>query len=248
MDQDDSLDRRLCSIDTLWSVVKRAHGHDSEAARSARHELLARYGGAIRRYLTAATRDPMIAEELSQDFSLRFLNGDFHNADPGRGRFRDYLKTSVYHMIVAHHARQKRQALPLPDDQAGPAVMPDEPTFERIFAESWRDELLANAWEALAGAESKGGPPHYTVLKFRADHPDLSSAEMADQLTRRGGRAQTPAGVRQALHRARDQFAARLIDEIANSLGENSLDRIEEELIDLGLFEYCREFLRKRNE
>ena len=188
MDQDDSLNRRLCSIDTLWSVVKRAHGNDSEAARSARHELLARYGGAIRRYLMAAIRGPGDRRGAFTGLLAAVSQCDFRNADPGRGRFRDYLKTSVYHMIVAHHARKKRQALPLPDDQAGPAVMPDEPTFDEFRRELARNESLANAWEALASAESKGGPPHHTVLKFRADHPDLSSTEMADQLTQRVGR------------------------------------------------------------
>jgi RNA polymerase sigma-70 factor (ECF subfamily) len=46
--------------------------------------------------------------------------------------------------------------------------------------------------------------------------------------------------VRQALHRARDRFADLLLEEIRHSLTEPTPDRLEEELLDLGLLDYCR--------
>ena len=52
------------------------------AAASARRELIQRYGGAAYRYLLGALKSPEAAEELLQDFSLRFIRGDFRRADP----------------------------------------------------------------------------------------------------------------------------------------------------------------------
>ncbi|MBV8265921.1 MAG: hypothetical protein JO252_06210, partial [Planctomycetaceae bacterium] len=48
---------------------------------------------------------------------------------------------------------------------------------------------------------------------------------------------------RQALHRARERFADLLIDQVANTLGDSD---VEQELIDLGLIDYCRPALRRR--
>ena len=37
-----------------------------------------------------------------------------------------------------------------------------------VVRESWRDELLERAWQALAEVERETGRPLHTVLKFRA--------------------------------------------------------------------------------
>ena len=106
----------LSQIQTLWSVVRRAHGDRLSQHQQAQERLLARYGGAARRYLLAALRDEDEADDAYQDFMLRFVRGDFHAADPAKGRFRSFLKTVLYRMIVdrqrarsdwraAHHPR-----------------------------------------------------------------------------------------------------------------------------------------------
>src|SRR5262249_30813614 len=110
------------------------------------------------------------------------------------------------------------------------------------FNESWRDELLARAWEALAEAK----PGLYTVLRFRATHPDLGSAELAERLGRQQGKPLTAAAFRQTLHRARDHFAMLLVDEVARSLEAPTAEQVEQELRDLNLLSYCREALRRR--
>ena len=89
VDQDD----RLSRIATRWTAVFRAHGDAPTQAEAARHRLMLHYSGAVYRYLLGAVRDPDVAADLCQEFAVRFLRGDFRRADPGRGRFRDYLKT-----------------------------------------------------------------------------------------------------------------------------------------------------------
>ena len=87
------LSQRLSRINTLWTMVFQAHGADRDAVQQAQCVLLERYRGAIYRYLVGALRDADAAEELAQEFALRFVRGDFRRANPEKGRFRSYLKT-----------------------------------------------------------------------------------------------------------------------------------------------------------
>ena len=86
------------------------------------------------------------------------------------------------------------------------------------------------------------------MLRWRAEHPQAAAAELAEELSARGGRAFTDAGVRQTLHRAREKFSALLLEEVARSLETADPTRIDQELIDLGLFSYCRPARERRAE
>lgn len=50
----------------------------------------------------------------------------------------------------------------------------------------------------------------------------------------------TASACRKALQRAREKFAGVLLDEVRNSLSDPNPDAVREELIDLGLYEFCR--------
>ena len=45
---------RLSQIETLWSVVRRAHGTQDNSTRLAQEQMVERYGSAIKNYLLAA--------------------------------------------------------------------------------------------------------------------------------------------------------------------------------------------------
>jgi RNA polymerase sigma-70 factor (ECF subfamily) len=245
MDQSNS-DTRLNQIVTLWSVVRRAHGDAETAALNARSALLERYRGAIFRYLLGALSNRDTAEELAQDFAYRFLHGDLRGADPDRGRFRDFVKGVLFHMVADYHQRKKKGPINLSPDAPEPgAECSLAAEREEAFRKSWRDELLERTWTALEDDEKASGQPFYTVLRFRADNPDLPSAVMAERLSGPMGKALTAAGVRKTLERARDRFADLLLEEIAQAIDTASRERLEEELIDLGLFEYCRSALER---
>ena len=215
--------------------------------RAARRRLLERYGGAARRYLLGALREPEAADELFQEFALCLLRGDFRRADPGRGRFRNFLKAALFRLVVHYRRRQQRRPLPL-RDAAGVAVTdPDPARDEQDFLRSWRDELLARAWDVLARAAEQTGRPFYVVLRFRADNPDVRSPEMAERLAAPLGRPLTAAGVRQLLHRARERFADALLDEVLHSLDSPTREQLERELIDIGLLDYCRPAIGRRD-
>lgn len=245
---DEQLDPHLSQIQTLWSVVRRAHG-DHTAVQSAQQMLLDRYGGAVRRYALAALRDEDAANEVFQEFALKFVRGDFGNADPQRGRFRAFVKTAVYRMIVDHQRRQQKRRQEgllhsnVPEPKAEEVEVDDD---DALFRTSWRDELLARCWQRLAEQEQLDGKPYHTVLRYRVDHPDLRSPDLAEGLSRQLGKATSAGAVRVLLHRAREAFADLLLDEVTESLADGSLDEAERELIELDLLEYCRPALERR--
>ena len=100
----------------------------------------------------------------------------------------------------------------------------------------------------MAQAEREGGQPYYTLLRFRADRTNATSAELAAYLTGqvRPEKPFTETGVRKMLQRARTQFAKALLDDVAHSLGYPEPEVLEQELIDLELLPYCRDALSRR--
>jgi RNA polymerase sigma factor (sigma-70 family) len=248
----DDEELHLSRIPTAWSMVRRAHG-DHTALPLAQQALLDRYGGAVRRYALAALRNEDAADEVFQEFALKFVRGDFKSADPGKGRFRAFVKTSVYRLIVDYQRRKKKQFRegPMHSNLAEPLGEVDEAPGQgddAMFEASWRDDLLARCWKRLEDVERDTEKPYYTALRYRVDHPDLRSPELAAGLTEKLGKSINAGAVRVLLHRAREEFGDLLLAEVTESLTDNSLDAAEQELIELNLLEYCRPALERRRE
>src|SRR5262245_698912 len=165
---------RLSQISTLWSMFQQAHEGPREQSRIACEELLARYGGAVHRYLLGSLKDPDAANELAQEFALRFVRGDFRRAEAQRGRFRDYVKTALRHLIADYHRQRQHWHPPLsPDSPELAAQMESDANSDRALLASWREELLESTWKALL----QTNPHYHAVLRLRVDQPDLSSAQ-----------------------------------------------------------------------
>lgn len=240
-----SAELRISRIDTVWTIVSQAH-HSEGDVRTAQRQLLERYGGAARRYLLAATHDVESADELFQEFALRFLHGKLRGAVQARGRFRDFLKGVLSHMVADYCKKARKHPLPLKPDHPEPVAPPVVVEEDAVFLTGWRDELLARAWSALAASEQESGRPYFTVLRFRADHPNASSTDLAARMSEILGKPINAAGVRQILHRARERFADLLLDEIAQALDNPTEAALEAELIDLSLLEHCQPALQRR--
>jgi RNA polymerase sigma-70 factor (ECF subfamily) len=239
--ESDSTNDRLSRISTSWSVLHQAQQGAPDAAAAAQQLLMQRYGGAIYRYLLAALRDPHGAEDLMQEFALALVRREFRKADPQRGRFRDYMKKVLNH-LVSRHCKKQARGLPLPPDSPQLVhLVACGAEADRTFRENWREQLLTRAWEALAEAQ----PSFFAVLRFRADHPKIPSTQMAEQLARQLGKPLSAEGVRQTLHRARDKFADLLLQEVAQSLAAPTAEQVEEELCELKLLDYCRPALKR---
>lgn len=231
---------RLSQIETRWSLILQAHQGQAGGAAPAQRELMERYAGAVHRYLLGVTRDAELSADLAQEFALRFLRGDFHRADPRRGRFRNYVKSAVNNLVIDAHRQRKHRPRPLPDDEDAlrdPAGGLDD--LDRHFLDCWRDAIMSRAWSVLEDQQKEAGPPFFTVLRFRVDHPEMRSHEMADRLTDLLGKAVNAGWVRQNLRRARERFVALIQAEVSHSLGNPSAEERDDELRNLGLWTFC---------
>jgi RNA polymerase sigma-70 factor (ECF subfamily) len=238
----DNLNERLSRISTVWTMIFQAHAGPEDVAARAQQALMQRYSGAAYRYLLGALRDPDAAADLCQEFALRFVRGDFRRADPERGRFRDYLKTALRHLVTDYH--RARQALPrqLSAGAAEPAAAGATADDERLFLTSWREELLERTWKALVD----DNPAFHAVLLYRIEDPQASSARMAEELSAPLGKPVTAAWVRKTLQRAHARYADLLLEEVECSLERPGPEELRHELEELDLLRYCRSALERR--
>ena len=239
-------DSRISQISTQWTEILKANQpadsktSDGNSVQTAQQTVLNRYGSCIYRYLLGATRDPSVAEELAQEFAFRFVRGDLKNVSPERGRFRDYLKT-VLRNIANDFFRSKRREMDNQHSVDNNASIAFDP-FEQIdqeFKESWRQQLLAEAWRQLKEFEYHRSNLYYTVLRHRADFPERDSYQMAEILSKQLSQDCSGEWVRQNLKRARKKFRSFLIGEVKKTLfADATEEEVEAELAELRLLKY----------
>jgi RNA polymerase sigma factor (sigma-70 family) len=238
--------QRLSRIATMWTVVHQAHApaDGGAATDQAQRALMERYCPAVHRYLLGALRDEEAADDLFQEFALRFLRGDFRRTDASRGRFRDYVRTVLVNLVNDHH-RSRKQTRELPENTAAPAQATIDESQDGRFVESWRMELMNHAWAAL----EKTQPAYHAVLLHHVQNPSLESPDLAAELSEKLGKPMTATNVRVTLHRARDRFAELLLNEVARSL-DNPADEDEllAELKALNMHKVCESAIQKRRE
>ena len=237
MTSDESQDR-LSRIQTHWSrLLAPTDGPEKD--------LLLRYYSAAFRYLLAILHDATIAEELAQEFAVRFLAGHYSKVDRQRGRFRDFLKAALRNLIHDYWRRQQKERARTPADPDG--FEPSAPEAEEnAFDAGWRDEMLVRTWEALARFETDTGKPYFALLRVKTEEPTLRSDQLAQRLALAGNKTLTDQALRQTLHRARETFADLLLDEVQRTLTTIDRDQLEEELVELQLVDYCRKALDRR--
>lgn len=235
----DAFNDRLSRIQTSWSLVRQAHDASNPTASEARRELFERYCGAARRYLRAIARDEDMAEELLQEFAVGFLGGALHRADQALGTFRGYVKT-----VLINLARRRGRSGRMIEAQLSYEPAAESSQDDAIFDSGWRAELLSLAWRELEEFEQSSQRPYYTLLRFKVEHPDATSADLAGLLGKLLGRPEySEAAARKTLQRARDLFARLLVRAVRDTLADPQRDELVAELQTLGLMPYCESTL-----
>ncbi len=203
-----------------------------------------RYAPAIRRYLIRILESSDAADEVCQDFLVRYLAQGFAHASPHRGRFRRYLKAAVRNAARMHlrHMRTASRHLTQPPArwELDQEAAPDTDTFE----DSWRSCVLERTWNALYQLEQSGGQvPYHTVLRLAVDHPEEDSSQLASRVSEHLGRPIRADAVRQQHRRGRRLFAELLVREVAQTLEVRTPEALAEELEECGLMAYVRDHL-----
>ena len=239
---DSSSPEQFQAIQTQWSLIARAHGGSPASIGQARNALALRYRKAIRSYLGALLKDDSAADELAQDAIVRLLDGEFASAAPDKGRFRNLLKVAVHNMARSYWEKRKRTATVDVDPNSLGAFDPNE--ADSCWMDDWRSTILQAAWDMLKEYE-KDHPAslYYTLFRLRSESPTTRSKELAVRLEAETGHKVTAAAARQSMRRARFLFAQFLVEEVRKSLSEPTAEAVEEELAELGLIQYVRDFM-----
>ena len=212
---------------TRWSVVLAAGGEPSSAAREALDRLCRGYWFPLYGYVRARNFSPHDAEDLTQEFFVRFLASDaLRTISEERGRFRAFLLASLNHFLANEWDRLRAQKrgggqTPLSFDAAtAEERLQLEPATnlspERLYDRRWALTLLDTVLECLGKEMAAAGKTtEFEALRvFLADATGaMSYAEAAARIGR------TEAAARKAVQRLRRRYRELLREEVAHTVG-----------------------------
>ena len=233
----------LTEISTWWTKVLDAHAAPPDVAAEARRRLLERYEKPAYCYLRALVKDDDRAEELYREFTYRFIRGDFRGAKRSKGRFRNYLKTSLYRLAAEEWRRMKRQG-PL-EAWMTPVSRDERIDLDDGLVEAEREAIIGRAWGDLVETSRETGKRYDFALILRRDRPEEKSNGLAEELSTLLGREIKTNGFDKLLCEGRRWLADRVVSLVRETTGGGGRDTVEEELIDLGLHASCRRAIRR---
>lgn len=221
-------------ITTQWSALR-----DS-------NRFLIRYAKAVRSYLQAFLGNAQDGDDVAHDFFVRVVERGFSNANPERGRFRDYLKIAVRNAALSHLRRRQRDPRSLEPSEL--PIADPESAANGEWLREWQACVLERAWRALERHQrASPGNLCYTVLRVYVDHADENSRVLAHRVAALVGRSLHADTFRKQLSRARRVFAQLIVAEVAQTLRHPTSSDIFQELVEIGLHDYVAPYLPQQD-
>lgn len=224
---------------THWSRVVTAGDPEAPEAREALDVLCNAYWYPLYAYIWRRGHPPEQAQDLTQDLFTYVLQRDLlAKADPGRGRFRSFLRGVCAHYLADQRDRQNarkrgggRPVVPI-DAFAGEGRYAREPahelTPERIFDRIWALTLLGRVLDQLRRDYEEAG----RAATFEELRGALTPGpESAPYGTIAGRLGTTEGAVRVAVHRLRCHYGLLLRREIAATMDDPA--GVDDEIRDL---------------
>jgi RNA polymerase sigma-70 factor (ECF subfamily) len=208
---------------TRWTLIVSSRD-GVEPRRAALEELLAIYWKPLYFYARRKGLTIEAAKDAIQGFFAHLLERDFlARLDPGRGRFRSYLRTALDHFLVNLHearAAQKRGggvktvALDFEVAERDIAGVPEraEAAFDREWALGVMERAMAQLRREFEDGTRKG--PFEIVLKYFGPGEAPSYSEASAQS------GMSPARFKALLHRARERFRQLVRQEVAHTVAD----------------------------
>jgi len=219
---------------THWSLIIRAGSPGSPKARAALAELCSVYWYPIYAFIRRKGNGPDQALDLTQGFFARLLEKRIlAAAEPGKGRFRAFLRTDCQHFLIDQFRRRTAWGGGIPTVSIDAHAAEDRYRFEpadtltpdRLFDRAWALTLLEKVLDLLAHEyAAKGHSELFDHLKIVLTQGKgiVSAATLAAKL------GKTEAAVHMAVHRLRQRYREILEEQIAATLDDPS--ELEDEI------------------
>jgi RNA polymerase sigma factor (sigma-70 family) len=227
--------RNFCT--THWSVVVRAGKDQSAEAAQALETLCRSYWYPLFSYLRGRGFSVHQAEDLTQAFFSQLLTKKYlATADPGRGRFRTFLLTSLDHFLANEWNRERARkrgggfafiSLDYVRQQEERPVDPGHDLNpQRLYERRWAEAVLAQVLERLRKEFDGSSVKRFKVLKpFLTELKGTSSyAAAAREL------GVSEQAVKSAIHRLRQRWRELMREEIGHTLNCATSKEIDEEI------------------
>lgn len=173
---------------TLWSVVLSAKQGDPSEADDALEKLCRTYWYPLYAFLRREGRTSHDAQDLTQEFFARLLQGSFlENVGPRKGKFRSFLLAALKNFLcdewdkaTAEKRGGGQRPISLDDHHAEELYLlepdPSAPP-ERVFEQRWALTLLAQALARLREEFTAAGKLHeFDHLKGFLSNPTSDGA------------------------------------------------------------------------
>src|SRR5262245_22600284 len=227
---------------TRWSLIRSGAGSGSRdwETREALAELCQIYWRPIFFFIARRGYSPEDAEDLTQDFFVRILRGDWlQKADPARGRFRSLLLKSLQNFlndaVDRSNSRKRGGHISFISWDAWIAEAPSQLSLtweartswpaERLFDAAWAATMVRRALRRLyEECERKGRRRVFEVLStyLSAERDDLSYATLAAKLS------VPETTVKKLIYGMRQRFRVLLREEVSQTVADPA--EVDEEL------------------
>jgi RNA polymerase sigma-70 factor (ECF subfamily) len=212
---------------TRWSLVMAARDGTPSQARTALADLCEAYWYPLYAYMRRRGYPADQAEDLTQEFFVRFVDKEFllRDVDRSKGRFRNLLLAAFRHFLTARRrwfrARKRgggRRILSIdaPDAEGRYALEPaDSLTPERQYERDYALTLLKRVLDRLGQEyESKGREKLFESLKscLVAEQDGVTFARIAEEM------GTSPEAVRKEAQRFRGRYRAMLRTEVTRTV------------------------------
>ncbi len=159
--------------ETQW-IRLRVEDGDPSSRPAAYHFFYERYSRSVHRFLRRRGVRPSEAGDLAQEFFARCLERRFlERADPGRGRFRGYLRTALVRFLIDHWSSPRMRLV-----WQAPAVEPEDARakgeravrdpLDEVMDREWAEAVLRGAFEDVAAwYASQGRADHFEAIRRR---------------------------------------------------------------------------------
>lgn len=222
---------------TRWSVVLKAGQTDNRDAGEALNVLCQTYWFPLYAFARRKGHDAERAQDLVQGFFTKILEkNSLAGANPGKGRFRSFLRQSFANFAVnEYHKEQtlKRSGAPnqktfsfdQDPEQRFQGLLAHNESPDKIYLRSWALTLLADVLgELRKDYRAKGKLDIFEALKD-------GITGVGDLGERGQDLGMTASALRVTLHRLRGHYRRKLREQIADTLGEGM--SVEDELQEL---------------